>query len=221
MRPVLCLVTDRRRLAPAAADTVVQTEALVTCVAAAARAGVDLVQVRERDLEGGELTRLVRRCVDAARGSSTRVLVNDRVDVALAAGAHGVHLPGHGVAAARVRAMVPRGFLVGRSVHDAREAVGVVGEGGLDYLIFGTVFPTASKEGITPAGVFGLAAAVAAVPVPVLAIGGITLELAPQIARTGAAGFAAIALFAGVCADSSARMHDLVADAARAFDASG
>ena len=80
MTPVVCLITDRARV-PGGAD------GTVACVTWAARAGVQLVQVRERDLDGGPLTALVRRCVAAVRGTRTRVLVNDRLDVALAAGA--------------------------------------------------------------------------------------------------------------------------------------
>lgn len=216
MRPVLCLVTDRHRLAPGV-DAGAQLDALVDCVAAAARAGVDLVQVRERDLDGGALMRLVQRCVLAVRGSRARVLVNDRADVALAAGAHGVHLPGHGVPASRLRLLTPPGFLVGRSVHHATEAERVVRDGGVDYLVFGAVFPTPSKTGINPAGIRGLRDAVAAVSVPVLAIGGVTLERAPQIARAGAAGFAAIGLFADACTDRGDHLHALVAGAALAF----
>jgi thiamine-phosphate diphosphorylase len=214
MAPVLCLVTDRHQLARLRAPHR-EEDAVVACVAAAARAGVDLIQVRERDLEGGALTRLVQRCVAAAAGTRTRVLVNDRVDVALAAGAHGVHLPGHGVPAVRVRGIVPRGFLIGRSVHHASEAARVAAEGGLDYLVFGTVFATASKPGLAPAGVKGLAAAAAAVPLPVLAIGGVTLDAAPEIARAGAAGAAAIAMFADACAHGIDRLNALVAQWAR------
>jgi thiamine-phosphate diphosphorylase len=214
--PVLCLVTDRQRLAPGT-DADARLDAVVDCVTVAAHAGVDLVQVRERDLEGAALMRLVQRCVQAVRGSRTRVLVNDRVDVALAAGAHGVHLPGHGLPAPRVRLITPRGFLIGRSVHHASEAERIVREGGVDYLVFGTVFPTSSKIGVQPAGVDGLEAAVTAVPVPVLAIGGVTLERTRQIARAGAAGFAAIGLFADACAEGRDRMHAIVAAAARSF----
>lgn len=218
MRPVLCLVTDRHRFARLRSSSVGATseeDALVGCVAAAARAGVDLIQVRERDLDGGALTRLVHRCVEAVAGTRARVLVNDRVDVALAARAHGVHLPGHGVPAARLRGIVPRGFLIGRSVHHATEAARVVEEGGLDYLVFGTVFATASKAGVAPSGVDGLAAAVAAVPLPVLAIGGISLERAAEIARSGAAGVAAIAMFADLCVQGIDRLNALVAQWAR------
>ena len=187
MEPILCLVTDRHR---------VEADRLVALVAAAARTGIDLVQVREKDLEGRALTQLVAQCVDAVRGTRARVIVNDRLDVALAAGAHGVHLPSSGVPASRVRSIVPRGFLVGRSVHDPDEAAGVAQEGGLDYLIFGTVFPTTSKPGVTAAGLERLAATVAAVRVPVLAIGGVTRERIAQVRSTGAAGIAAIGLFA-------------------------
>jgi len=210
VRPVICMVT-------AGAHRAEEDAALVQRIAAAARAGIHLVQIREPHLDGGPLARLVARCVEAVRGTSARVIVNERLDVALAAGAHGVHLPGHGVPAPRVRQMTPRGFLVGRSVHHATEAEQVVREGGVDYLLFGTVFPTPSKAGIDPAGVAGLEAAVAAVPVPVLAIGGITLERAPQIAHAGAAGFAAIGLFADACTGRSDRMQAVVAGAALAF----
>jgi thiamine-phosphate diphosphorylase len=167
----------------------------VASVAAAARAGIDLVQVRERDLDGGTLVRLVARCLDALRHTRTRVLVNDRVDVAMAAGAHGVHLRGDSVPAPRVRAVAPRGFLIGRSIHSREEAARVSAEGGLDYLMFGTVFPTTSKPDVAPAGVQALADVASASPLPVLAIGGITCETIRGLERSGAAGIAAIGMF--------------------------
>jgi thiamine-phosphate diphosphorylase len=161
----------------------------------AARAGAHLVQVRERDLEGGALVSLVRRCVEAVRGSRARVLVNDRLDVALAAGAHGVHLRADSMPAARVRAVCPPGFLVGRSVHAPDEAVRVESEGGLDYLIFGTLFPTVSKPGRQTAGLEALAGLVRAVRLPVLAVGGIAADNLGDVGATGAAGYAAIGMF--------------------------
>ena len=212
MRPVLCMVTDRRRYGALRDGS--EEDALIRCVAAAAAAGVDLVQVRERDLEAGPLAKLVARCIQAVAGTRTRVIVNDRLDVAHAAGAHGLHLPGHGVPALRARAAAPRGFLIGRSVHHASEAERVAHEGGLDYLVFGTVFETASKK-VAPAGIKGLAAAVQAVSLPVLAIGGITLERASEIARTGAAGVAAIGMFADACTQGIDSMDALVAEWAR------
>jgi thiamine-phosphate pyrophosphorylase len=180
-------------------------DALVAAVAAAARAGIDLVQVRERDLDGGALVRLVSRCVDAARHTRTRVLVNDRVDVAIAAGAHGVHLRGDSVPAPRVRAVVPPGFLIGRSIHSREEAARVSVEGGLDYLTFGTVFSTTSKPDVTPAGVQSLIDVASASPLPVLAIGGITCETIRALGRTGAAGIAAIGVFADTPLDQLPR----------------
>jgi thiamine-phosphate pyrophosphorylase len=187
--PVICLITDRRRDAG-------NVDATVERVRWAARAGVHLVQVRERNLDGGPLTALVRRCVEAVGGSRTRVLVNDRLDVALAAGAHGVHLRGDSMPAARVRQLCPPGFLLGRSVHARDEAVEAAAAGGLDYLLFGTVFTTLSKPGRAPAGPVALAHVVQASGVPVLAVGGLSPDNIGQVAAAGAAGFAAIGLLA-------------------------
>jgi thiamine-phosphate pyrophosphorylase len=183
------MVTDRRHYGTG------WPEALVAQVAAAATAGVQLVQVREPDLDGGVLLQLVRDCVAAVRGTRTRVLVNDRVDVALAAGAHGVHLPAQGVDASAVRAIARPPFLVGRSVHALDEAEQAARAGQLDFLIFGTVFESDSKRGVIPAGVEALATVARAVPLPVLAIGGVTLAHLPAVRRAGAAGAAAIGLF--------------------------
>jgi len=189
MGPVLCLITDRRMWGQRWED------GLVGQVIVAAQAGVHMVQVRERDLDGGALRELVARCVEAARGTNTRILVNDRLDVALAAGAHGVHLRGDSMPASRVRAVCPRPFLIGRSIHTADEAR-LADVAGLDYLVFGTVFATSSKPGRNPAGVAELAACVAATTLPVLAVGGVTVETMPSVTRAGAAGVAAIGLFA-------------------------
>ena len=169
-------------------------DSLPAQAAAAAQSGVSLIQIREAGLEGGALFALVRRCVEAVRGTPARVIVNDRLDVALSAGAHGVHLRHDGVDPARVRAAVSRPFLIGRSIHsvqEAREADASV----LDYVIFGTVFETASKPGRIAAGLEALREVVAATRVPVLAIGGITSATSGHIAATGAAGVAAIGTF--------------------------
>jgi thiamine-phosphate pyrophosphorylase len=196
-RPILCLVTERARLQVLAGEGAVPVDRLVSQVREAAEAGIDLVQVRERDLEAGELCRLVERCVDTVAGSATRIVVNDRADVALAAGAHGVHLRADSYDAERVRAIVPREFLIGRSVHGAEEAAEMGRRGAVDYLVFGTVFATPSKPSGHPiAGLEGLAAAVrAARPVPVLAIGGVSAAAAAALREAGAAGLAAIGLF--------------------------
>jgi thiamine-phosphate pyrophosphorylase len=169
----------------------------VGLVAYASRAGVHLVQIRERDLEGAALLRLVRRCVDATHASSTRIVVNDRLDVAIAAGAHGVHLRGDSMPAARIRGMAPAGFLIGRSVHEPDEARRVSAQGDLDYLVFGPVFETPSKPGRPAAGLDALHAVVQATTVPVLAVGGIAIGRVSAVMEAGAAGVAAIGLFAG------------------------
>jgi thiamine-phosphate diphosphorylase len=191
VRAVGCLITNRERLKTPGVD------GLVHQVTSAAAAGIDLVQVRERDLDGGPLVEIVRRIVVAVKGTNTRVLVNDRVDVALAAAAHGVHLRGDSFAAARVRPFVPAGFLIGRSVHSVAEAADVSRAGGLDYLLFGPVFPSASKPGVRAAGLDRLSQVAAATPLPVLAVGGMTAHRIPEVLRAGAAGFAAIGMFQG------------------------
>jgi len=199
-RPLLCLVTDRHRLVHASGDD--GREELAALVGAAARAGVDLIQIRERDLDARRLCELVRACLHAAHGSQSRILVNDRVDVALASGAAGVHLRSDSPATARIRAIVPAGFLIGRSIHSARDAAAAEEGGGLDYLIAGTVFPSPSKSTVHGwLGLDGLRAVVERVELPVLAIGGVNLSAAAAIAATGAAGLAAISLFADAAAN--------------------
>jgi thiamine-phosphate pyrophosphorylase len=170
--------------------------ALVRLIADAASAGVDLVQIRERGLDDSALLSLTREAVAAIRGSSARVLVNDRLDVALAAGAAGVHLRGDSIPSSRARALSGPGFVIGRSVHDEDEAAAMEAEGGCDYLLFGTVFPTSSKPpGHRLGGLTALRRACARVRIPVLAIGGISVERMAGVAAAGAAGVAAISLF--------------------------
>jgi thiamine-phosphate pyrophosphorylase len=203
------MITDRTRLGAA------WERSLVDRIAAAAGAGVHLIQIRERDLDGRSLTALTRRAVEAVAGTPARVLVNDRVDVALAAGAHGVHLRADSVAARRARAMAPPSFVLGRSVHSLSEALDAQRDGSLDYLLFGTVFETSSKPGAAPAGIDALRRVAAAATLPVLAIGGITVANAPRLAPAGAAGLAAIGMFAQGSVDDLAIATD---QACRAFD---
>lgn len=215
--PLLCAISDRHRLAGSA-------DRVLAWIGECVEAGVDLIQVREPDLAAAPLLDLVMRAVALARGSRTRILVNDRLDVALAAGAQGVHLRGSSFDAPRVRAIVgasPFPFLIGRSVHGVDEAVAAEAQGGLDYLILGTMFATSSKPvGHTLAGVDMLRAAVGACRLPILAIGGITLEQVPAMAAAGAAGVAAIGLFSGAAAPGGAAgraLRTTVADIRRAF----
>ena len=188
MRPIACLITDRLHLPDASGD------ALVSNVRAAAAAGVQLIQLRERDLDGRALFELAEQVMGAVRGTPARVLINDRLDVALAARVHGVHLRASSFLPSRVRAIAPTGFLIGRSVHSADEAKTMAGEGA-DYLVFGNVFDTESKPGKPGVGVAALQDVARSTPLPVLAIGGVTRERVPQLMAAGAAGFAAISLF--------------------------
>ena len=140
---VLCLVTDRHRLCSETVAFEPARRRLIDQAKWAITSNVDLIQVRERDLEAADLARLVGDLVRVSRGSGTRVIVNDRIDVALACGADGVHLRHDSVRAEAVRTIAPAGFLVGRSVHGLAEAERA---GPVDYLIAGTVFPTPSKR---------------------------------------------------------------------------
>jgi len=203
-RPILCLVTDRRRLAGGDATFETARVRLAGMARDAVEAAIDLIQVRERDLETAQLVDLVSVLMDIARGSATRIIVNDRLDVALACGAGGVHLRSDSIAPAAFAASginrtpgasgTPGDFLVGRSVHQLAEAVEHAPA--VDYLIAGTVFPTVSKPAADRLlGESGLRRMAAAVQVPILAIGGVTLERMPAIAASGASGIAAIGLF--------------------------
>jgi thiamine-phosphate pyrophosphorylase len=213
---LICLVTDGRRLARQRPGEDVD-DAIVAQVRAAAGAGVDLVQVREPAREGASLLRLVERCVAEAHGSSTRIVVNDRLDVALVAGAAGVHLKGESFPGGRVRAVAPRPFLVGRSVHQAAGMAALVRGGVLDYVVAGTVFDSPSKPGQAPSGLAALREMVAAAgSTPVLAVGGVSLETAGDVAAAGAAGLAAIGLF--MPGDGWPPLADTVQRLRRAFD---
>ena len=191
---ILCLVTDRRRLGTAlrlgAGEWV---DAVRAQVSAAAAAGIDWVQVREPDMEAADLLRLTKALVADTSHTATRIVVNDRLDMALAAGAAGVHLKERSFSAESARAISPTGFLNGRSVH------GLAPQGFANtasYLLAGTVLPTVSKPGVTCLGWEGLSAMVRAAPgKPVLAIGGIDLPSIPLVAASGAAGLAAIGAF--------------------------
>jgi thiamine-phosphate pyrophosphorylase len=151
------------------------------------RADADYVQIRERDLPARTLLELTRAALTRTRG---RILVNDRTDIALAAGAHGVHLRSNPVPPDEVRKIVPASFLIAVSCHtvdDVRRAQAA------DFVVFGPVFDTPGKG--PPAGIDGLARAVEASKIPVLALGGVTSRNADECIRAGAAGIAAIRMF--------------------------
>ena len=191
-QPAICVVTRGRGSADSS-----ERAALLERLESAASAGATIVQIRERQFDDRELVRFTEQVADAVRPHRVLVAVNERVDIALAAGAGGVHLKSNSPPVSDVRRIVPAEFVVGRSVHSVEEAVAAERSGGCDYLFFGTVFPSTSKPADhVVAGVEALERVCHAVALPVIAIGGISRERAPLVVRAGAAGIAAISLFA-------------------------
>jgi thiamine-phosphate pyrophosphorylase len=207
-RPILCYVTDGRALeaAPAASDLSpgepslpLRVRSLRASIRRAVAAGIDWIQIREKDLEVRSLVELVRFAVAEARSASTKVLVNDRLDVALAAGAAGVHLGENSLpveSASEWRRSAGRlDFRIGVSCHSL-ESARAAERGGADYIFFGPVFATPSKASFgSPQGIERLREVCATVEIPVLAIGGVSAENAPACVEAGAAGIAAIRPF--------------------------
>ena len=194
-RPVLCLITDRLRLAEGLGRPRREaTDLLLQQIEGAIRGGIDVVQIRERDLSARELSTVVRAAAAAAVGTPAAVVVNDRVDVALAEMSSGVHLREDSMGVRAARTLLREAHLIGRSVHSAD---GAAAASDADYLIAGSVFASSSKPGAeTQLGLTGLRAVVERVRSrPVWAIGGVTLERAALVAGTGATGVAAISLF--------------------------
>ena len=150
--------------------------------------GVDMIQVREKDLPARELFELVCKVRDLASGTKTRVLVNDRLDVALAAGVDGVHFPANGLPSDRVRPLVK---VLGVSTHTLEEALQAEAAHA-DFIVFGPVFATPGK---TAVGLEPLREVASRVRIPVLAIGGVTAAIAEEILNAGAAGIAGIRIF--------------------------
>jgi thiamine-phosphate pyrophosphorylase len=222
--PILCYVTDRRALAPREssaggaetpaggtkdAQANARSEILLERIGAAARAGVDWIQIREKDLTARALSALVRRGLEAVAGAA-RVIVNDRLDIAVAAGAGGVHLGRESLPAEAVvpwvrarfgeatrAGLAARKFLVGVSTHSLAEAEAAA-RAGADYIFFGPVFATPAKLQFgPPQGIERLAAVCRAIgsDCAVIAIGGVTRANAADCFAAGAAGIAAIRMF--------------------------
>jgi thiamine-phosphate pyrophosphorylase len=180
-------ITDRRMLGG--------IEPLIENIRRQIAAGVDWIQIREKDLSTRELLALARRVVGVAAGG-TRVLINSRLDVALAAGAHGIHVPSNSPPPAEYR-RVAGGLMIGVSCHSREELI-LAEEEGADYAVLGPVFAPLSKkaDGAT-LGLEQFAELVRAVRIPVLALGGITEAAIPACERAGATGVAGISLFQG------------------------
>ena len=158
--------------------------------ARAAQRGVGMIQIRAKELPARELVKLVRAAV---RLAGSRVLVNTRMDIALACGAHGVHLPSGSIAPNILRKIAPPGFLIGVSCHTVEELQAAEREGAT-FAVYGPVFPSVTKAG-TPIGLAAFASSVQTIALPVYALGGVTAQNAPLCIRAGAAGVAGISLF--------------------------
>ena len=175
------LITDRSRL---------RGRALAEVAAQAVEGGVDAVQLREKDLTAAELYELGAP-LKAALGSRALLMVNGRIDVALAIGADGVHFPERRLPADQAIAMAKDVCIIGRSVHSVEAAVAAEAEGA-DYLQTGTVFETASKPGRPAAGLSLIREVRAAVSIPIIAVGGIDASNAADVIDAGADGIAVI-----------------------------
>ncbi|HKW25027.1 MAG TPA: thiamine phosphate synthase [Terriglobales bacterium] len=216
-------ITDRMQFPGTAAE---QHARLLAKIAEASRAGVDLIQLREKDLPARELEALAREAARAIRKNagrkSTRLLINSRIDVAIAVGADGVHLRADDIAASEARVIFSKAGVdkpvIGVSCHSVSE-VRLAESHGADFAAFGPVF---EKSGALSQGVASLRAACGKVPahgveaavpagqMPVLALGGVTRDNAARCLEAGAAGVAAIRLFqendiAGIVEDLRAR----------------
>ena len=194
-KAIVCYVTDRKSL-----DSADPIRALADRIQAGAAAGADWVQIREKDLPARELLALARSAVSTLAAATTQVIVNDRLDVAVAARAAGVHLGRESLAPNDVirwcrAGNAPAEFMVGVSCHDLAEARAAE-NAGAGYVVFGPVFDTPSKRPFgPPLGTQRLRDVCRAVRIPVIAIGGVTFENARECLRAGAAGIAAIRMF--------------------------
>jgi thiamine-phosphate pyrophosphorylase len=180
-KPFLMLVTDRQRC---------RLYSLLEAVDAAVSAGIDAVQLREKDLASNALYELAlelrritpRRCL---------LIVNTRLDVALASGADGVHLPEDGLPVEAAVRLAPQGFLVGRSVHSA-DGARTAESNGATYVQLGTIFATESKPGLAPSGLELVQAATDGLRIPCLAVGGVDASNAGPVVDAGAQGVAVV-----------------------------
>lgn len=179
----LVLVTDRRQT---------RGRDLVALVAECVAAGLPAVQVREKDLAARDLAELCRRILAEVPPPGCFLVVNDRVDVALAVGAGGVQRTSASLAVGDIKAVVKNDILIGASVHSLEESIEAEAAGA-DWLTFGPVYDTPSKRAYgPPQGLTALGRVTGAVSIPVVAIGGITAERVTEVRAAGAYGVAAI-----------------------------
>src|SRR5262249_38496104 len=191
MRPQLYYVTDRRQFRGGAKE---QERLLLAKIADCAAAGVDYIQLREKDLSTRALEELAHKARAALGVTQARLLINARTDIALACGAHGVHLPGNDLQASEVRAIFDRARVVGPviavSVHAPAE-VAYAEAHGADFAVFAPVFEknnTGNPAGLDELRQICARTVAAAPPMAIFALGGVTLENAGQCLEAGAAG---------------------------------
>jgi thiamine-phosphate pyrophosphorylase len=194
----LYYITDRRQFAGDARE---QEQRLLTKIVECAAGSVEYIQLREKDLESRELEDLAHKAMAAIEGSRTKLLINARTDVALACGAHGVHLPANAIAPSEVRSIFVRAGrsepVIGVSAHSDSEVASAESHGA-NFAVFGPVFEkegSANREGLEQLRQICHRTEAAQPPMPVWALGGITLKNAGLCAAAGAAGIAAIRLF--------------------------
>ena len=202
--PLTYLITDRRafrRRAEGASADRSDWDAQLQAVELAAQSGCQLIQIREKDLSARQLTEFARAVVAVARPHGASVLINDRLDIALAADADGIHLRSSSLSAAQARSAVtacraPRpGFLIGVSTHSLAEAR-AADASGADFIVCGPLYATPSKAAYgAPLGLVQLAEICRVCSLPVIAIGGISMDNFQAALAAGASGIAAIRLF--------------------------
>lgn len=184
---IQCYITDRHSLRVG--------ESLLDAISRNLAAGPDWIQIREKDLGARDLFVLVRAAMDLLNPRGVKFLVNSRMDVAIAAGATGVHLPSNSPPAHLFRNIVPPGFLIGVSCHSVEEVQEAEHEGA-DYILLGPVFDPISKPPDRPClGLAKLGRCAEAVRIPLLALGGITRENTEACIDAGASGIAGISLY--------------------------
>jgi thiamine-phosphate pyrophosphorylase len=185
-RPLFYYITGQGQLAG---------RSLHACIRRTLAWGIDFIQIREKNLGDRALFELTREAVALARGTDCRILVNGRADIALAAGAHGAHLPSDNLRISDIRPWLPKHFIVGISVHSMSE-IRRACDDKADYILLGHLFPTPSKSSYgKPLGMDYLRKVCAKAAVPVFGLGGIGAERIRPVLDAGAAGVAGISLF--------------------------
>ena len=185
--PITCLITTGEARAenyPTAKNRILET------VSSAVEQGISLIQIREKQLPGRLLFDLASAVSAAMSGFGSKVLINERADVATVAGADGVHLPSNSIPISVLRNKLPDRFLIGASAHSLEEALAARVDGA-DFVVYGPVFATPEKG--KPKGIEDLKDVCDAVgPLPILALGGIDETNFESVLSAGATGFAAI-----------------------------